>query len=168
MLFVRCLLVCFIIEQERGGAAVEKSNAADSFLQLFCMCLFIKFTSFNNWQITFIYWHELFIKKIQNGFTEYTFLTKKNIMTFSCVSPFLTPRFYLFVVFISITSGGKNNEVSFQALFFFTKKGKCHLSNLLNLSPFFVWVLENFADSKYDVIYISNNLSWLSFCAFFF
>ena len=65
-----------------------KLTAADSFSQLFCLCLFIKFTSFNNWQITFIYWCEFMIRKTQTGFTGYTFLTKNNITTFSCVSPF--------------------------------------------------------------------------------
>ena len=42
-------------EQERGLTALKNVNAIDSFPQFFCICSFIKFKSFNNCQIMFIY-----------------------------------------------------------------------------------------------------------------
>ena len=69
--------------RKRVGTALKYSNAIDSFPQFFCLFSFIKFTSFDNWRITFIYWREW---KYTNQIHWVHVFDGKNIMTFSCES----------------------------------------------------------------------------------
>ena len=67
----------------------KKSNASDSFPQLFCLYSFIKLTSLNNCQITFICWHEFMNGNKQTGKISLT----EEILRRSAVNPsIINPR----------------------------------------------------------------------------
>ena len=62
---------------EKGRNSFKKFKLHWLSSAMFLLIFILKFTSFDNYQITFIYWHELMNEKTQTRFSGYTFLREK-------------------------------------------------------------------------------------------